>query len=501
MANSTDRIGKFEIIERLGEGSMGEVFLARDTIIGREVAIKTIRRTSQPGPDGPARLFREIQAASRLSHPNLVTIHEFGEKGGLLFMVMEHVAGDDLGTLFRGHGLTPREVLDLLAQVCDGLAYAHQQGLTHRNLKPANVRLGRVSGRPAAKILDTGLTRVPGTDPAGTAAHLATLEYTAPEVFQGGKVDGRADIFAVGVMLHEALSGSHPFAGDTPAAIAQRIIHEHPAPLDLELLSDISPAIQGVLAHALSKDPARRFATPEILAASLRSARNPDWTAQAELPTPVQPAMTLPGLNLPRPDRPSTRRVWPWILAALVLLTLAGGLGLRSWRQSARQQAAAAVPAAPEPAVPAPAVPEPAVPAATPPPAVPTPVPAVPAPQPAAPRPAPAALPALPKAPYATLDQAGAALAKDPQGVLGYLEPAVAAEPDNERAAAMRIVALYNLGRYGACSKAIHEAREAGHPLWPMALKQPALRRMLEQDAAAPQPHLTRAKPAPAPAP
>jgi len=491
MTNRIDRIGKFEIIERLGEGSLGEVFLARDTIIGREVAVKIIRKSALVPPDPEGRYLRETQAAGRLNHANLVTIHEFGEKGKLLFQIMDYVPGADLGTLLADHALTPRESLELLAQVCEGLAYAHQRGMIHRNLKPSNIRMGRVAGRPAPKILDFGMSRAPGSDPEAAAAHLATLACTAPEALPGGKADARSDLFSVGVMLYEALTGSRPFAADTPAAIAKRVREEQPAPLDLQLVPELSPAIQDILSQALAKDPAARFPSAEAMAEALRAARDPAWTPQREPAGTVASPRLVPAPGRPKasPARPGALRLWGSILAAVLVLAGAGGY----WRF--RRKAARTAAPAPQAAAPAPAPPQPPPPAPAPP-QPPPPAPAEPPPPVAA---AQAAAPAQPGKPrYANLDEAANALDKDPEGALAFLDAAAAAEPGNERAFALRIVALYNLGRYPASSKAIREAREAGHPLWPMALKNPQLRQMLERDAK--DPRLPKRK-APAPAP
>jgi len=498
MTPRLDRIGKFELMESLGEGGLGQVFLARDTIIGREVAVKIIRRASLAPPDPQGRFLREIQAASRLSHPNLATIHEFGEKGGSLFLVMDYVPGDDLATAVRSGAIPPKDLLELLAQVCDGLAYAHNRGMLHRNLKPSNIRIGRAAGRPAPKLLDFALTRIAADEPAAAAAHLASLAYAAPETFHGGKADGRADLFSVGVLLYEALTGANPFAGDGAAAIAQKVHHEEPPALDPARFPELSPALPDLLARALAKDPARRFPTAEAMAEALRAARNPGWTPDLDPPMAATPARPfIVPARAERSPGAGSRRFLPWLAALLTLLVLgagtAAGLNLR-----ARHRAAQPPPpplTVPSPLQP-PAVPEPAPPAPAQAPAAPalsqTPSAAVPA---AAAPPAPP-VPTAPKA-FTSLDQAAAGLEHNPQAALDYLEQAVAADPANERAAALRIVALYRLARYGPCSKAIRDAREAGHPLWPMALRNPPLREMLEQDAK--QPRLTRRKPTPPP--
>jgi serine/threonine-protein kinase len=400
---------------------------------------------------------------------------------------MDFVAGGDLGTLFSDHALTPKEALELLAQVCDGLAYAHQHGMLHRNLKPSNVRMGRVAGRPAPKILDFGMSRIPGSDPEPAAAHLATLAHTAPEALHPGKADARSDLFSVGAMLYEALTGSRPFAGDTPAAIAQRLREEQPAPLDLQLYPELSPAIQDVLSRALAKDPAQRWASAEAMAEALRAVRNPAWTPRLDPPEVVAEARLLQQPGRPKPA--ATRRskaplVWIPVLAALLVLGGAGGFWLRARLQARRGYAKAAQALQAAPAV---IVPQPPPPASIP---VPPPAPVA-----EAPAPAPTQAPA-PASAISTLDQASDALEKDPQGALTFLEQTVAADPRNDRAFALRIVAFYNLARYGASAKGIREAREAGHPLWPMALKYPQLRAMLEKDAK--DPRLPKRK-APAP--
>jgi serine/threonine-protein kinase len=472
MSNRIDRVGKFEIIEPLGEGSLGEVFLARDTIIGREVALKIIRKASLLPPDPEGRFLREAQAAGRLNHPNVATIHEFGEKAGVLYQVMDYVPGADLGTLFQDHALTPKEALELLAQVCDGLAYAHQRGILHRNLKPANVRMGRVAGHPAPKLLDFNTSRIPSDDPA----HLATLACSAPEALQG-RAEARSDLFSVGVLLYQALTGSRPFAGADAAAITQQVREAQPTPLDLQLFPELSPAIQDILGQALAKDPAARFASAEAMAEALRSARNPAWTPQLNPPEAAKSVRLVASRpKAERSGRSRAPRIWT---SVLVLLVLGGAAGY--WLRTHRKAWRPAAPA-PQAAIPVPAPVQVPVP-------VPVPVPAPP--------PAPETHPG---APYPNMEAAAGALDKDPEGALAFFDQAAAADPGNEQAFALRIVALYQLGRYPASSKAIREAREAGHPLWPMALKNPPLRAMLERDVK--EPHLPRRKaPAPAPAP
>jgi hypothetical protein len=361
------------------------------------------------------------------------------------------------------------------------LAYAHQHGVVHRNLKPSNIRMGRVAGRPAPKLLDFGMTRVPGLDPGPAAAYLESLAHTAPEALQG-KIDARSDLFSVGTLLYEALTGTRPFEADTPAAVIQRVREEQPAPLDLQLYPELSPAIQDVLSQAMAKDPVQRYGSAEALAEALRAARNPGWTPRLEPPSAVKVKVKAAKHVAPRTGSSShPMRVAIPLLVAVLVLGSASAYWLRirhkGWHPAALpiQAALPVQPTAPQ----APAQPAPA-----------------PAPTPA-PTPAPAT---AGKAHYTSVDQAADALDKDPEGALAFLDQTVAADPSNERAFALRIVALYNLARYSASSLAIRQAREAGHPLWPMALKNPPLRQMLEKDVK--DPHLPKRKaPAPASAP
>ncbi len=279
------RIGKFEIQRRLGEGAMGEVFLGRDPIIGREVAIKTIRSQIATGEEARERFYREARAAGTLNHPNLVTVHEFGEDDGTLFLAMEYVPGQDLHNLLVDHSLTRPQILEIVAQVCDGLAYAHARGIMHRDIKPSNIRVDWHHGRPFVKVMDFGIARIAGSDMTGSGTILGTFGYMAPEYISTGIPDPRADIFACGVILYEALAGERPFPGDTTATVLYRIVHEQPKPLDPAHLNGISPAVQGILDQALEKDPNQRYQRAEVMSAALRSAKDPHWLGGVVLGT------------------------------------------------------------------------------------------------------------------------------------------------------------------------------------------------------------------------
>lgn len=314
-----DRIGKFEILRALGQGAMGEVFLARDTTLGREVALKTIRphADAEALGDLKARFAREAQSAAGLHHPNVVTIYEFGEADGLLYFAMEVVEGPSLESLLRRQALAPRTFLEVMAQVCDGLQAAHQKGIVHRDIKPANIMIAREGERPVAKILDFGVAKSLGQDATQTGQVVGTLAYMAPEYLRLGKATPSADLFAVGVILYEGLAGHRPFQGDTNGSLIYCILNEPVPELDTERLGGLSPALRELILRALAKDPLERFASARELGEALRAALDPAWRPQD------QPTVALPKPSTP----PKGRRKGPILAAAGVLILTLGGLG------------------------------------------------------------------------------------------------------------------------------------------------------------------------------
>lgn len=278
-------LGKFEIVRLLAQGSMGDVYVGRDPLLGREVAIKVIQASAAMGPEARERFAREARAAGALNHPNIVTIHEMGEEQGVLFLAMELVKGEDLGTLIRAGTLTPRDILEVLAQVCEGLAVAHRNQILHRDIKPSNIRVIWDGKSLQAKVLDFGVAKVCNSDTTDEGTVFGTVNYMAPEYLQSGRPDARSDLFAVGVILFEALSGFPPFDGPSPGAVIYRLLHETPPPLPPTAFQGVSRDLQGLLNHALAKDPSNRFQAAEELAVALRAAKDPTWRWRQELPT------------------------------------------------------------------------------------------------------------------------------------------------------------------------------------------------------------------------
>jgi serine/threonine-protein kinase len=279
------RLGKFEIVRLLAQGSMGEVYLGRDPTIGRDVAIKVIHTSSGMSPQARERFATEARAAGALNHPNIVTVHEMGEEQGVLYLAMELVKGEDLATLIRAGTLASRDALEVLAQVCDGLAMAHRHQILHRDIKPSNIRVAWDGKNLQAKVLDFGVAKVINSDKTDEGTVFGTVNYMAPEYLQSGRPDSRSDLFAVGVILYECLAGIPPFDGPSPGSVIYRLLHELPMPLPPTAFQGISRDVQGILNHALAKDPGNRFQTAEELATALRAAKDTAWHWDQERPT------------------------------------------------------------------------------------------------------------------------------------------------------------------------------------------------------------------------
>ncbi len=256
---------------------MGEVFLAVDPELERQVAVKTILGDRSISQDAQERFLREAKAAGALSHPNLVTVHEFGLDQGTRYMVMEYLPGQDLRVFLSARTLAPAEVLEVLAQVCDGLAHAHARGILHRDIKPSNLRVWRDGRKLHVKIMDFGLARVPDSDLTATGAVMGTFAYMAPETLATGRSDARSDTYAVGVILFEALKGVRPMLAPT---MPQGSGVMAPAPglgLPEGALTGISSHTWDIVVKAMTVDPELRFQSAQDLASALRAAQDPVW--------------------------------------------------------------------------------------------------------------------------------------------------------------------------------------------------------------------------------
>ena len=252
-----EAIGKYRIVEPIGRGGMGMIYKARDPVLDRLVALKVISPEVEVSDDLRARFFREAKACAKLNHPNIVTVHDMGEDEGRLFIVMELLQGEELRQIIRANTpLTLDDKLSLIRQVCRGLHYAHQQGVVHRDMKPANIFVLRSR---QVKILDFGIAQLATTDPALTRTGLimGTLRYISPEQVRG-RVDHRSDMFSVGSVLYELLTSRPPFLGDDPLQILEQLRNEDP-PAPTQIDPTIPPELEAVVRRAMRKDPAERY--------------------------------------------------------------------------------------------------------------------------------------------------------------------------------------------------------------------------------------------------
>jgi hypothetical protein len=253
---SGDSLGRYTIERLLGSGAMGEVHLARDPRIDRPVALKTLRlATVRPGEMEAMseRLLREARAAGRLIHPNIVTLFDAGEDDGLLYLAFEYVPGSDLAArLGAGPPLSLGEALRIAAETCEGLDHAHRQGIVHRDVKPSNLMLA-ADGR--VKISDFGIAKLAGEAQELTVSGtvMGSPHYLSPEQVRGEALDGRSDLFSVGIVLYEMIAGRRPFAGETLTTLVYQILHQE-APALPPLRSGLAPAVPQLLAHFLAKD-------------------------------------------------------------------------------------------------------------------------------------------------------------------------------------------------------------------------------------------------------
>jgi eukaryotic-like serine/threonine-protein kinase len=251
-------INHYRIVEKIGAGGMGEVYLAEDTELNRKVALKFLSPHLCQDADCRARFKREAQAAAKLNHPNIVTIYEVSEFNGRPFIAMELVEGLPLSELIKQGDCPLDKVIDLSLQICEGLQEAHKAGITHRDIKPANILVGQSE---RAKLVDFGLASVAGADKlTKEGSTLGTLGYMSPEQVQGKATDHRSDLFSLGVVLYELISCKSPFKAETPAATMNAIARQTPEPL-ARFKSGVPDELQRIVSKLLQKDPTLRYQT------------------------------------------------------------------------------------------------------------------------------------------------------------------------------------------------------------------------------------------------
>jgi eukaryotic-like serine/threonine-protein kinase len=285
-------IGKYHIIELVGEGAMGVVYRANDSVLDRTVAIKVMNESIARQDDLRKRFLHEAQAAASLQHPNVVCIYDLGDFNGHLFIAMEFIQGVDLEKLLEmGEPIALQARLDIIIDVLTGLTFAHKRGIIHRDIKPANIRVTE-DGR--AKIMDFGVAHLSSSSMTSTGSFLGTPSYMAPEQITEGKTSPATDIFAVGGVLYQLLTTMRPFEAPTLQNLFFRIITETPKPVS-ELVPGLPLALDRIVAKAMAKEPSERYATALEMANDLSNVRSklsgPSYPASVSLSASVSGAI------------------------------------------------------------------------------------------------------------------------------------------------------------------------------------------------------------------
>ncbi len=270
------KFGRYEIVGEIGRGAMGVVYKAIDPLLERTVAIKTVNMglEREGMANYEARFYHEARAAGGLNHPNIVTVYDVGRSGNFAYMAMEFIEGEELRVLMAGESPMPvAQAVSIAAQVAEGLAFAHQRGVVHRDIKPGNIMV--VPGKPV-KITDFGIARMRATASlTQTGTMLGSPKYMSPEQVLGKRADHQSDIFSLGVILYEMLAGTAPFTGDSVTAVMYQIAHFAP-PAPSALRRDVSEALDQIVAKMLAKPVEERYQSAADVARDLRAVEKRD---------------------------------------------------------------------------------------------------------------------------------------------------------------------------------------------------------------------------------
>ncbi|MFZ1155002.1 MAG: Stk1 family PASTA domain-containing Ser/Thr kinase [Solirubrobacteraceae bacterium] len=324
--------GRYRVAARLGSGGMADVYLAHDTLLGRQVALKLLHHRFAEDQEFVERFRREASSAAGLSHPNVVAVFDRGEWNGTYYIAMEYLPGRSLKAVVREHGpLSPPDAIDIVVQILLAVRFAHRRGIIHRDIKPHNVILDE-EGR--AKVTDFGIARAGASDMTLTGSIMGTAQYLSPEQAQGHAVSETSDLYAVGVVLYELLTGSVPFEGESAVSIALKQVSVEPTPPS-ERNPEVGPALDAVVMRSLAKDPLARFASADELIAALQQAREgiaPPPAFNGVSPardTAAALAPPLPGNQQePSSDGAQRRKRAIWAAAGVAALAIVAALVL-----------------------------------------------------------------------------------------------------------------------------------------------------------------------------
>jgi serine/threonine-protein kinase len=336
VADNTIVDGRYRITSRIGTGGMADVYCAHDEHLGRDVALKMLHRRFSQDQEFVERFRREASAAAGLQHANVVAVYDRGEFDGTYYIAMEFLRGRTLKELISQEApLDQTRALDITAQILRAAGFGHRRGVIHRDFKPQNVI---VDDEDRVKVTDFGIARAGASEITETGSIMGTAQYLSPEQAQGTSAEEASDLYSIGVMLFEMITGRLPFDGDSAVAVALRHLTEPPPPVH-QLRPDVHPALEAVIVQSLAKDPRQRFQDADSFIAALEHVRpqvqamqegeaTADWTAIAHPATVYDPpapydTMVAPSPYAPVEERRRNRRTWPWILLMLAVVGLA----------------------------------------------------------------------------------------------------------------------------------------------------------------------------------
>jgi eukaryotic-like serine/threonine-protein kinase len=327
--------GRYRVLRRLGSGGMADVWLAEDTHLQRQVALKVLHRRFAQDREFVERFRREAESAAGLQHPNIVSVFDRGEFEGTYYIAMQYIEGPTLKELID-RGLSPEEAVALIRQVLEAARFAHRHGIVHRDLKPQNVI---VDGEGKAVVTDFGIARAGVSEITQTGSVMGTPHYLSPEQAQGFDVTAVSDLYSIGVILYEALTGRVPFEADSAVAVAMKQVSQTPQ-RPSSINHRVTPALDAVVMRALEKDPGQRFQSADAFIAALDAAlKEPGagsggTAAFAALP----PVVAAPEETVAEdPEEEARRRRWRWIAAAVVAVLIGILLGLALTRESSTE--------------------------------------------------------------------------------------------------------------------------------------------------------------------